>query len=132
MLCERAEYSLTFDHYYPVHGGPSTADPAFYTSLQDLDCIVLQPNVRQRLDPETHLAGAELAEIQERLTKLCTITPALTTRHISDQDGLGPTEILVKQSVLVTLDSFDDAVGADKTFLHELTFPHYWREISEN
>lgn len=130
MLCERAQYSLNFEHYRPEHGDPISAHPDFYTSLDTLDCIVLKPNVRQRLDRHTQLADAGLAEIEERLTKLCTITPALITRHISDQDGLGPIEILVKQSVLVVLDYSDDRQG--RTFLHELAFPQYWSEVPED
>lgn len=125
MLCERSQYSLTFEHFFPEHESSESANSAFFTSLDSLDCVVLKPNMRQRLDPAKHLAGVELPKIHERLTKLCTITPALTTRHISDQDGLGPTEILVKQSVLVLLDPVDDIEGPGRSFLDELTFPRY-------
>lgn len=132
MLCERAQYSLALEHYLPEQGSSESASSTFFTSLDSLNCIVLKPNMRQRLDPAKHLAGVELPEIHQRLTKLCAITPALTTRHISDQDGLGPTEILVKQSVLVLLDSFDHVEGPDRTFLSELTYPGYWRRISRS
>ncbi|KAJ4412545.1 hypothetical protein N0V82_008722 [Gnomoniopsis sp. IMI 355080] len=123
MLGERSKYFLNFDNLKSSRYDRSSANTAFFRSLDSLDCIILKPGLRKRLDPATQLAGAGIKETYHRLTKLCVVSPALITRHISDQDGFGPAEVLAKQTVIVLFDSANDHHRPGRTFLHELTFP---------
>lgn len=125
MICERDLYRLELNHYTPPSDAPSsaTASAAFFHDLEALHCTEIRGPRRVTLKPET-LPRDQTGEIQRRLVKLCAVTPALLTQHISDKHLCGDPDVLVKQQVLVLLNPQNWVGERKRTFLFELAFPH--------
>lgn len=125
MICERDVYHLDFNHYRPQIDveASTTASPSFFTSLADLDCQIVYPSKRLTLKLQQLLAGDSAGNVQGRLEKLCAVQPALMRHPISEKYGHYAPEILVKQRMIVLLDSTERFDIPQATFLQELTFP---------
>lgn len=127
MICERDLYRLEFNHYTPssdARGTSSaTASEAFFESLGKLNCLEIQGSKRVPLEPENLPVDAQ--ELQRRLVKLCAVTPALLTQHISDKHDYrcAAERVLVKQQVLVLMGAPKRDRNKKRTFLHDLAFP---------
>lgn len=123
LICERNIYRLTFDKYLPHLDDPdgATANKNFYHDLPKLECLVVKAKKQISLDGVIN-RGLETEELRNRLSKLCTLRPALTKCQISDKDGIGEPEILTKQKMLVLWDP-DFSGTEDRTFFYELGHP---------
>lgn len=123
LISERNLYHLTYHRYLPQFDDPigATANTDFYRDLPDLGCLVVQ--ARRQIPLESAVdPGVGKEELQNHLSKLCSMGPALIKRQISDKDGIGDPEILMKQKVLVLWDS-EFSGTPDRTFFYELAHP---------
>lgn len=123
LICERDIYRLTLDKYLPRDGDPDGApsNPSFYRDLLDLDCLIVKAKKQIPLKKAIG-SGVRMEELRNGLSALCALRPALTKRQISDKDGIGDPEILMKQKMLVLWDP-DFSGVEDRTFFYELAHP---------
>lgn len=121
MICERDIYRVDYARLASsTDEQPSTAALAgFFNILEESDCLDVMPSKRVPFKPE----DLHSDELRRRLVKLCEVTPALLTQHISDKHGLGPEETLVKQQVLISSDPKRFLDEKKTTFFYELAFP---------
>lgn len=121
MLCERDIYHVDYARLpSSTEDQPSAAALAdLFNILEKSDCLEVMPSKRMPFKPE----DLHSDELRRRLIKLCEVTPALLTQHISDKHGLSHEEILIKQQVLVSSDPKILLNDKKTTFFYELAFP---------